>query len=635
MKKKIAIFASGWASQIFSQYLDGLRQSLKGKLVDTYVFMCYPSWATTEQDRHGEFNILRLPNLEDFDAAIVVANGLEFNDEIDFLFKKCRKSGIPSISVGIKTDGLYYVGVDNKVGMKKLCEHLITEHKAKDFMFMAGSKDNADSNMRLQVLKETMVEHNLSFNEENVFYTNWENAKTTDFVDQWCDEGKKLPDAFVCGNDGVAMNVCLSLHEHGYSVPKDTLVTGFDNTYDAIVFDPSISSVKQNYEQLGVETGNLILDLFNGVKREKELEIPCEFIISESCCSSKAEEINILRRKHCRDSYRLKSEDTQLDRKLNYLERMILLGKCYDDIKVNLITALGNGFKYEGDSFHIVLEPSFELSIYNSNVPMRIDGYSSTLQIAFSMEKGFISKSDIFATRALIPDHNPDDNEHLYVFVPIHNEDVTFGYFIMCDCLSKIDGHFLPKYQQRLNIAFERYRQKLSLDELNKRLTEITRIDALTHVKNRMAFETRARELYAEIRTEKNPKFAVAMFDVNNLKKINDVLGHNAGDTYLINACRLICHTFAHSPVFRIGGDEFLSILQGPDYENRENLIESANRRMEELKIADVPEVEKISIASGIAEYNPKIDEDVQSVLKRADTIMYENKAKMKGCDGR
>lgn len=635
MKKKIAIFASGWASQILSQYLAGLSESLKGKLVDTYLFMCYPSWATTEQDRHGEFNILRLPHLEDFDAAIVVANGLEFNNEIDFLFKKCREAKIPSISVGIKTAGLYYVGVDNRVGMKELCEHLIVKHKAKDFMFMAGSKDNADSNMRLQVLKESMSEHKLSFNDNNIFYTNWENAKTLDFVDKWCNEGKKLPDAFVCGNDGIAMNVCLSLHEHGYSVPKDTIVTGFDNIYDAKVFDPSISSVNQNYEILGKESGKLLLDLMNGVKRENELEIPSKFIISESCCSSKAGEINTLRRNHCRDSYKMKGEDILLDRKLNYIERMILLGKSYDDIRVNLITALGNEFKYEGDSFHIVLEPSFELSIYNTNVQMRTEGYSSALQIAFSMEKGFISKSDVFASRTLIPDHNPDDNEHLYVFVPIHNEDVSFGYFIMCDCLPRIDGHFLPKYQQRLNIAFERYRQKLSLDELNKRLTEITRIDALTHVKNRMAFESRARELFAEIKTGKNPKFAIAMFDVNNLKKVNDVLGHNAGDTYIVNACRLICHTFAHSPVYRIGGDEFMSILQGADYENRDELIESANKRMEELQNADVSEVEKISIASGIAVYDSKIDDDVQSVFKRADTIMYENKSKMKGCKGR
>lgn len=635
MKKKIAVFASGWASQILSQFFTGLTDYLKGKQIDTYVFMCYPSWASTEQDRHGEFNILRLPHLEDFDGAIVVSNGLEFNDEINFLFNKCREAKVPSISVGIKTDDLYYVGVDNAAGMKELCEHIINEHKIKNPMFLAGSKDNGDSNLRLQVLKDTMAAYNLKFDDENIFYTNWENAKTIDFVDNLCKSGKPLPDAFVCANDGLAMNTCLALYDNGFTVPKDTIVTGFDSIYDAKVFDPSISSVNQNYEILGYESGKLIDDLIAGKKREKEIIIPCKFVVSESCCKSKAAEVDLLRRIMGRNAYATKNADTLLDRKLNYIERMILMGKTYDDIRVNLITALGNEFKYEGDSFHIVLEPNFELSIYNSHVQLRTDGYSSALQIAFSMEKGFVSKSDFFASKDLIPDHNPDDSEHLYVFVPIHDEEKSFGYFVMCDCLSKIDGHFLPKYQQRLNIAFERYRQKLNLDELNRRLTEITRIDALTHVKNRAAYDAKAREIFAEIKMDKKPKFAIAMFDVNNLKKVNDVLGHNAGDTYIINSCRLICHTFTHSPVYRIGGDEFLAILLNEDYENWRTLIEGANKRIEELKNADVPETERISFASGISEYNPDTDIDVQDVFKRADTIMYQNKAAMKGGDVR
>lgn len=635
MKKKIAVFASGWASQILSQFFSGLEKSLKGHQVDTYVFMCYPSWASTAQDRKGEFNILRLPHLEDFDGAIVVSNGLEFNDEIQFLFDKCRASKTPSISVGIRTEGLYYVGVDNAAGMKELCEHLITEHKIKNPMFLAGSKDNADSNLRLQVLKETMISHGLEFNDDNIFYTNWENAKTIDFVDDWCKSKKPLPDAFVCANDGLAMNTCLALYDNGFSVPKDTIVTGFDNIYDAKIFDPSISSVNQNYETLGQESGNLLLDVFAGKKCEDQVIIPCSFIPSESCCMSKGKEIDILRRKMGRDSYAVKNADTLLDRKLNQMERLILMGKTYNDIRVNLITALGTEFKYEGDSFHIVLEPSFELSIYNAHVQLRTSGYSSAMQIAFSMEKGFVSKSELFASRDLIPDHNPDDKEHLYIFIPIHDEEKSFGYFIMCDCLSKIDGHFLPKYQQRLNIAFERYRQKLNLDELNKRLTDISRIDSLTHVKNRMAYEAKSRELFAEIRTGKNPQFAIAMFDLNNLKKVNDVLGHNAGDSYIINGCRLICHTFAHSPVYRIGGDEFLAFLTGEDYQNWETLIESMNRRMEELKTADVEEAERVSIACGVAEYNPETDEDVQAVFKRADVVMYQAKMAMKGGDVR
>lgn len=634
-KKRIALFASGWASQILSQFINGLSEIFKGQSVDTYLFLCYPSWASTPEDRQAEFNILRLPHLEDFDGAIIISNGLEFKDQIDFIVDQCRKAGIPSISTGLKFDGLYYVGVDNASGMRSLCEHLINEHAVKKPFFLAGSKENEDSRIRLEVLTQVLKEHDIPFSEGDVFYTDWENAKTISFIEGWCKEGKELPDAFICANDGLAMNTCLALQKNGRSIPDDVIVTGFDNLFDAQVYDPSITSVNQNYEILGKESGKLILDVLNGVKRDREIIIPSTLVINESCCPSKAEEVDVLRRKLCRDHYSQKNTETQLDRKLNYTERLLLTGSDYDDVHKNLVAALDYEFKYEGNSFHVVLDPAYEMSIYDSNVSLSSDGYSATMHVAVSMENGVISNVRDFDARELIPDHKEDDNEHLYVFLPMHSEGATFGYFIMCDCYSEIDGHFLARYQQRLNIAFERYRQKLNLDELNRQLTRITRIDALTHVKNRMAYETQSRDLYFSMKKIPDFKFAIAMFDVNNLKKINDVLGHKAGDAYIINCSRLICHTFKQSPVFRIGGDEFLVILTNDDYQNRKILIETMKVEMEKLETADVPETEKLSIASGIAEYDPEKDHSVEEVFKRADENMYVNKIKMKGGDVR
>ena len=65
----------------------------------------------------------------------------------------------------------------------------------------------------------------------------------------------------------------------------------------------------------------------------------------------------------------------------------------------------------------------------------------------------------------------------------------------------------------------------------------------------------------------------VAVCDVNSLKAVNDTLGHKAGDEIIRRACSLICNTFKHSPVYRIGGDEFAVILSGRDYERRQELL--------------------------------------------------------------
>lgn len=635
MKRKIALFASGWASQILSQFLKGLSESLKNSSTDTYLFLCYPSWTTSEVQRHGEFNILRLPHLEDFDLVIIISNGLEFNNEISFLFDKCRESKTPSISIGIKAEGLYYLGIDNKIGMQELCNHLINCHHIKSVMFLAGSKDNPDSQLRCDVVNEMCKKNNIPFSEENIFYTNWENFTTSAYINSWCDDKKPLPDVFICANDGIAMNVCLALNKFGYSVPKDTLVTGFDNVFDGQVFSPAISSVNQSYETIGKESGKLFFDLLNGVEREKELIIPCKFIANESCCSEMSSKTDKLRRDFFISIYSSKSEDTILERKLNHIERFILTGEKFDDLKINLADTLANQFAEQGNSFHMVLEPSYGLSIFNPTLPLRTNGYSSAMEIAFSQENGKISCSDFFKSRNLIPDHVPDDKEHLYVFIPLHSEDKSLGYFILSDCYKQMDRHFIQKYQQRFITILERHREKLILNELNLKLTEITRIDPLTHVKNRMAYETREKELDTIIKTGKKINFGIVMFDINNLKKINDALGHDIGDIYICNSCRMICKIFAHTPIFRIGGDEFLGILQNEDLTNKTKLLTKITKQIKELSKADISEEEKVSIACGAAIFNPEKDTSVQDVFKRADSIMYKNKANMKGCKAR
>ena len=122
--------------------------------------------------------------------------------------------------------------------------------------------------------------------------------------------------------------------------------------------------------------------------------------------------------------------------------------------------------------------------------------------------------------------------------------------------------------------------------------------------------------------------FAVLVCDVNGLKEINDELGHTAGNEYLKTACRLICTVFKHSPVYRIGGDEFAAILEGKDYENWERLAVD----LAEQDKTD-PETGQAVIAYGISALRPGEDAVFRQVFARADRAMYQNKKQ--GKEGR
>lgn len=145
-------------------------------------------------------------------------------------------------------------------------------------------------------------------------------------------------------------------------------------------------------------------------------------------------------------------------------------------------------------------------------------------------------------------------------------------------------------------------------------------------MRNKYAYFEEENLLQRHVETGDAPPFAIAMFDLNDLKKTNDTQGHAVGDELIIAGCRLICETFKHSPVFRIGGDEFTAILSGQDYDNREALL----RTIREASMAHRKQGAGVIVAAGIALYDPQADHTVADVFKKADEQMYENKKELK-----
>jgi len=161
-------------------------------------------------------------------------------------------------------------------------------------------------------------------------------------------------------------------------------------------------------------------------------------------------------------------------------------------------------------------------------------------------------------------------------------------------------------------------------------LNSLAYADALTSVRNKGAYDIFMDQIQKSIDAGEDPKFAIAIFDCDDLKSINDEYGHDKGDVYLKNACHLICRVFSKSPVFRLGGDEFAVILQGEDYLNREKLKDMFVGKSAEISAFVKEPWEKICTAIGLADYNYAEDKDAHNVAIRADRLMYENKRSRK-----
>ncbi|MBQ4464753.1 MAG: EAL domain-containing protein, partial [Oscillospiraceae bacterium] len=176
------------------------------------------------------------------------------------------------------------------------------------------------------------------------------------------------------------------------------------------------------------------------------------------------------------------------------------------------------------------------------------------------------------------------------------------------------------------NIEEEARRQREQRNALNL-ANELARRDILTGVKNKTAFEELEQSVQSNIDNGMDYlPFAIVVCDINDLKHINDTRGHKSGDAFIRAACRMICNVFLHSPVFRIGGDEFAVFVRSNDYDDRETLL----KKLRNLSLENMMNSDKPVVATGMAVYDYKHDASFSAVFERADRKMYENKVQLK-----
>ena len=191
--------------------------------------------------------------------------------------------------------------------------------------------------------------------------------------------------------------------------------------------------------------------------------------------------------------------------------------------------------------------------------------------------------------------------------------------YILCDdkrhvlcCLENIEAEYQAKAEQEKNL---------------QSAERMARLDELTGIKNKNAFAEFENDINEKIKSkDKSFQFAIVMCDVNELKKINDTRGHSFGDEAIQRTSRLICNIYKHSPVFRIGGDEFTVLLTDSDYDQRDKLLET----LRDESYNNAHSRTGPTVACGMAVYNPETDKNFESVFSRADKAMYENKNEIK-----
>lgn len=150
-------------------------------------------------------------------------------------------------------------------------------------------------------------------------------------------------------------------------------------------------------------------------------------------------------------------------------------------------------------------------------------------------------------------------------------------------------------------------------------------IDSLTGARSKHAFIQLEEKMDELIRNNEINNFSIVVFDINDLKVVNDTKGHEAGDICIKDSYQIITDVFKKSEIYRFGGDEFVCILTDEDYDNKEELYYNFNKIIDNNVNTGRPVV-----SIGMADFNINVDKTFNSVFIRADEKMYIRKKFLK-----
>lgn len=160
----------------------------------------------------------------------------------------------------------------------------------------------------------------------------------------------------------------------------------------------------------------------------------------------------------------------------------------------------------------------------------------------------------------------------------------------------------------------------------NPNFKDMANTDYLTKLKNRNAFMVDMQNLEAR----QKETSGLIVVDVNDLKIINDTYGHQAGDACICATARLLTSCAGKYPAYRIGGDEFVILVNHSDDKQLEDIAQQIQSKIQGIQIE---ESISLSVSIGMALYHPQIDKTLMDTFARADYEMYDKKRKFKNHD--
>ncbi|MDE7478488.1 MAG: GGDEF domain-containing protein, partial [Lachnospiraceae bacterium] len=574
--------------------------------------------------------ILRIPNYDEF-SGVCFASGTYLLPSLreriaQTLLEKCT---CPIIEIAQQEAVFPAVVLDNDKAAAQLTEHFITEHHHKRICYLGNSLESEFSEKRYHHYQNVMEKYHLPISESDYYVCDYSYEAITAAVDHFLKSDIK-PESIICYNDRMAMSLMEALYKRGFRIPEDIAIAGFDNLEIGRNVTPSLSTVAFPIYEMGQTAMNLLLDAFKGISLPKRTVITAEPLYRTSCGCAKKKDV-------LPDLY-----ENRLMERIHTLENAML-----NNIKMSTtlycVRELDEGmellekFLTRIDNCH-----EFYICLYQNwdSIPSHIRKITSAqeehkdmdiLIMPFAYKDGKLLHSCSFTKKHTLPDYIYADSQSAYIYSPLYFENREFGYVALSykNNILAYQFNFLT-WIVNVSRMLRNICESKQTDLMVNRLEDIYMKDDLTGLYNRQGFHQLS-DSYLKQAQEDNVIMLAMVFDLDELKTINDVFGHLEGDF----AIQVLGHALKHSCtektlLARIGGDEFFALATDTTEEDAKEMTVAINKYLENYNRLHTKKY-NISVSSGYAIKNAQDILDIQEILNIADHKMYaEKKSKNK-----
>lgn len=518
----------------------------------------------------GEESILKIASCQDFDGIIFASETyLEARLEKKIRQRLEQAASTPVLFINLNSKLANNVLLDNHSPFEELAEHFIHIHKSRRICFLGCISEPAANTERIRIFRRTLENNNLSCEQNNIFSVNYGVRNLKEAWDYFCEQGR--PDAIMCYNDRMALDLLCFLQEQGITVPDDLAISGCDNLPISENITPTLTTITFPTYEVGQTAVQRLIHMINGGMEETPSVVKALTRIGCSCGCHYRESHNpyysIQQMHEISQKERRIYEDIHMSAALNDItspedgmellaqyisyiphcsELYICLYENWDSApkQIQLLTSMQN---LNDDSYE-------EEDAYDENTAFLMLGYRN----------GKILQPCSFVRKDILPTFLMQKTDSHYICAPLYFEDKAYGYVVLAfeDNQLHYDFHVIS-WMNTVSRMLKRIADRKHMTLLVNRLEDIYIRDELTGLYNYRGFHSMANILLADA-LETGANVFCASFDIDGLKQINHDYGHPEGN-FAIQVVAGALKSSADDSIIiaRTGGDEFCVLAAG------------------------------------------------------------------------